>query len=249
MYSGKVISMVFLALAIYVCDVRADSAEVTVVSSAPCSAAVLKRKGVSDPSQFKSKILIDPKKVILSPKKPTIPGCFHLKLKNATVTGLLKQVTVEFENRLSGNPDPSIPVLQCKKETSKCGCGEKGTCMYCDTCKNFKRLVKDGSINNKDIDMDHVPNSCDCNIPADTYNLDFEVCTPSEKEMGDNLPSEVINDVTDGKDFSLSTILYGYDFRYNSLGNDGSQAAKDAIKARKARGLIFCYVLSTNISV
>jgi len=250
MYLGQLTCAVLLALVVYVCNVQADEADVHVISSGYCSAALLRKKGV-DPSKYKSKFIFDPKKITIKPKKPTIPGCFHLSASNVTLTeSVTRQVTGEFEMRLSGDADPSKPCLQCKKRQPKCGCGEKDSCMYCDFCKNFKKLVHDGTINNKEIDVDSAPNSCDCNIPKGSYTIDVEVCTPDEKELGENVPTEVLDAVTDGNDFSISTVAYIYDFRFNSLAHsDNSQAAKDALKARKARGLIGCYVFVSNVSV
>jgi len=228
---------------------RGDEADVQVVSSGYCSNAILKKKGV-DPSKYVNKIFFDPKSIETIPKKPTVPGCFRLVAKNVTLKAPMTQSTAEFEIRLAGDADPSKPVLQCKKKQPKCGCGEKDTCMYCDFCKNFKKFVKDGKVNNKEIDVDQAPNTCDCNVPADTYNIDVEVCTPDEQELGENVPTEVLNNVADGNAFSLFTTLYIYDFRFNSLStSDKSPAAAAALKARKARGLVGCYIIGANISV
>jgi len=249
MYLGHVICAVFLGLTLHICNVRADSAEVKIVSSGYCSDTLLKKKGV-DPSKYKSKVIFDPKKITTIPAKPVVPGCFRIIAKNVTITQKVTQVTGEFEMRIGGSADPNKPLLQCKKRQPKCGCGEKDTCMYCDFCKNFKKMVQEGKVNNKEIDVEHGPNSCECNIKADTYTIDAEVCTPDENELGENVPTEVLGYVSEGKDFSLFTTLYIYDFRFNSLANsDNSKAAKDALKARKARGLVGCYIIGSNVSV
>jgi hypothetical protein len=249
MHSGSVISLLLLGLAYQFVDVRCDEAEVKIVSSGYCSEALLKRRGV-DPKKYQSKVIFDPKKITTIPAKPVVPGCFRVIAQNVTLKERVTQVTGEFEMRVSSDANPNKPILQCKKRQPKCGCGEKDTCMYCDFCKNFKKMVKDGKVNHKDIDVDHASTSCDCNIPADTYTIDAEVCTPDEKELGENVPTEVLDMVSDGNDFSLFTTLYIYDFRFNNLDSAAnSQAAKDALKGRKARGLIGCYIIGSNISV
>jgi len=239
----------FLLSSFYICHVQADEAEIQIVSSGYCSSEILKKKGV-DPSKYKSKIIFDPKKIKTIPAKPTIPGCFRLIAQNVTLKEKMTQITAEFEMRVAGDADPSKPILQCKKRQPKCGCGEKDACMYCDFCKNFKKFVKDGTVNNKDINVDSAPGTCDCNVQMDTYDIDAEVCTPDEKELGENVPTEVINAVSDGTSFSLFTTLYIYDFRFNSLSSaDNSPAASTALKSRKAKGLVGCYIVGTNISV
>jgi len=242
MHSGHVTRVVLLALAIYVCNVQADQADVHIVTSGYCSKSVLQKRGV-DTNTYKPQVIFDPKQVRLSPNKPTIPGCFRVIAKNVTLLTRVSQVTGEFEMRLSGDADPNKPILQCKKKQPKCGCGERDTCMYCDFCKNFKKFVKNTNVA-------VAPTGCDCNIAAGQYTIDAEVCTPDEKELSQNLPMEVLDRVSDGKSFSLFTTLFIYNFRFNSLVNsDDSQAARNALKARKARGLIGCYVIGSNISV
>jgi len=236
-------------LAFIIGQVRADEADVKIVSSGYCSSEILKKKGV-DPSKYKSKFIFDPKKIKTIPEKPTVPGCFRLVASNVTLKEHMTQVTAEFEMRIAGSADPSKPILQCKKRQPKCGCGDKDACMYCDFCKNFKKLVQEGKVNNKEINVDQAPSTCDCDIPSDTYSIDVEVCTPDEKELGENVPTEVIDSVTDGKDFSLFTTLYIYDFRFNSLASsDQGQAAAAALKSRKARGLVGCYIIGSNVSM
>jgi len=232
---------------VIVCNAQ-EEADVHIVSSGYCSSEVLKRKGV-DPSKYKSKVIFDPKQIRTIPAKPTVPGCFRLIANNVTIKEHVTQLTAEFEMRVAGDADPSKPILQCKKRQPKCGCGEKDTCMYCDFCKNFKKMVKDGTVNNKEIDVDNAKSTCDCDVPVDTYNIDAEVCTPDANELAENMPAEVLNYVTDGKDFSLFTTLYIYDFRFNSLANSDSQAAATALKSRKARGLVGCYIVGSNVSV
>jgi len=235
--------------ACFIGHVKADEADVQIVSSGYCSNAVLKKKGV-DPSKYVNKIIFDPKQIETIPKKPTVPGCFRLIAKNVTLKEQMVQATAEFEMRVSGDANPDKPILQCKKRQPKCGCGEKDACMYCDFCKNFKKLVQDGKVNNKEINVDQAPGTCDCNVPVDTYNIDVEVCTPEEKELEENVPSEVINAVADGNAFSLFTTLYIYDFRFNSLAtSDKSPAAAAALKSRKARGLVGCYIIGSNVSM
>lgn len=230
-------------------DVRGDEADVQIVSSGYCSNAVLKKKGV-DPSKYVNKIIFDAKKITTIPKKPTVPGCFRLIARNITITDPMVQATGEFEMRITGDGDQSKPVLQCKKRQPKCGCGEKDTCMYCDFCKNFKKLVKEGKVNGKDVNSEPGTNSCDCNVHKGSYDIDVEVCTPDEKELGENVPTEVINSVVDGKDFSLTTTLSIYNFRFNSLASaDNSPAGAAALKARKARGLVACYIITSNVSM
>jgi len=248
MNSVKIIGLVLLGLAYAICNVRADSAEVKVVSSGQCSSKILRDKGV-DPSKFSQQVIFDPKKIKIVPERPTIPGCFRIVATNVTVKIPLRQLTGEFENRISGDANPNSPAMQCKKRSPKCGCGSKNACYYCDFCKNFKQLVHEGTVNNKDLDVDAVPNSCDCNIAATTYNFDVEVCTPDEKELDENVPSEVVNAVSDGKSFSLVTTMYGYNFRFNDLEDSGSSQAMKAIKARKARGMIACQVIVANVNV
>jgi len=246
---GQISFLVLVGLAFYICDVRGDEADVQIVSSGPCSSTILKKKGV-DTSKYVQKIIFDPKKIRTKPEKPTIPGCFRLIASNVTILDRMNQLTGEFEMRVSGDADPSKPALQCKKRQPKCGCGEKDACMYCDMCKNFKELVHEGKVNNKEIDVDSAPNSCDCNIQKLTYDFDAEVCTPDEKELDENVPTEVVDAVSDGKSFSLFTTLYIYNFRFNSLANsDQGKAQKDAIRARKARGMVGCYVIGANVSV
>jgi len=229
--------------------VQAEEADVKVVSAGYCSSEVLKKKGV-DPSKYKSKISFDPKKIRTIPEKPTVPGCFRLIAHNVTLKEHVSQVTAEFEMRVAGSADPNKPMLQCKKRQPKCGCGEKDACMYCDFCRNFKKFVHEGKVNNKEINVDQGPTTCDCNVPSDTYSIDVEVCTPDDKEIGENVPTEVINAVSDGKAFSLFTTLFIYDFRFNSLANsDKGAAAANALKARKAKGLIGCYIVGTNVSM
>jgi hypothetical protein len=242
--------LLVLGFAILTCNADSDDgAEVHIVSSGYCSKEVLRRKGV-DVSKYVNKVIFDPKKIKTIPAKPTVPGCFRLIAQNVTIKEHMTQVTAEFEMRVSGDADPSKPILQCKKRQPKCGCGEKDTCMYCDFCKNFKKMVKDGTINNKEIDFNAAKGTCECNVPTDTYNIDAEVCTPDAGELAENVPAEVLNYVTDGKDFSLFTTLYIYDFRFNSLAtSDNSQAATGALKSRKARGLVGCYIVGSNVSV
>jgi len=249
MYLTHLTSLVLVGLALYICDVSADEAAVKIVSSGYCSNEILKRKGV-DPSKYKMKIRFDAKSITTIPAKPIIPGCFRVVARNVTLLEKVSQVTGEFEMRVGGDANPNKPILQCKKRQPKCGCGEKDTCMYCDFCKNFKKMVQDGTVNNKEIDVDMAAGTCECNIPKDTYTIDAEVCTPEAEELGENVPTEVLNYVSDGKDFSLFTTLYIYDFRFNSLASsDSNQAAKDALKSRKARGLIGCYIIGSNVSV
>jgi hypothetical protein len=249
MYFSQIISLLIVGLAIQFYEVQSDSAEVKIVSSGYCSKEILKKKGV-DPARYKSKFIFDPKKITTIPAKPIVPGCFRLIAKNVTLTERVTQVTGEFEMRVSGDANPNKPILQCKKRQPKCGCGEKDTCMYCDFCKNFKKMVQDGKVNNKEIDVDHAPSTCDCNIPSGGYTIDAEVCTPDEQELGENVPTEVLDFVSDGKDFSLFTTLYIYDFRFNSLAHsDSSAAARAALSSRKAKGLIGCYVIGSNVSV
>lgn len=245
--------LVLAALALCMIEVKGEDdgaeAEVKIVSSGYCSSEILKKKGV-DPKKYKSKFIFDPKKITTIPAKPIVPGCFRLIAKNVKLLENVTQITGEFEMRVSGDANPNKPILQCKKRQPKCGCGEKDTCMYCDFCKNFKKMVQEGKVNNKTIDMSHAPTTCDCNIAPNTYNIDVEVCTPDDKELAENMPTEVLNYVSDGKDFSLFTTLYIYDFRFNSLATkDNSKAAKDAMRARKARGLIGCYIIGSNVSV
>jgi len=236
-------------VAFIVCVVRGDEADVQIVSSGYCSNEILKSKGV-DVNKFKNKIIFDPKKIKTIPAKPTVPGCFRLVARNVTLLDKLNQATAEFEMRVAGNADPSKPVLQCKKKQPKCGCGEKDTCMYCDFCKNFKKFVQEGKVNNKEINIDAAgPATCNCNVQPDRYDIDVEVCTPDEDEMAQNLPTEVLDSVSEGRSFSLFTTLMIYDFRFNSLSNsDDSAAAKEALKKRKAKGMAACYIIGTNIS-
>jgi len=245
MNSG-IISLVLLGLA---CSVYADSAEVKIVSSGPCSRKILEKKGV-DYSKYHTKVIFDPKKIKTIPEKPTIPGCFRLVATNVTILDKLPQLVGEFEMRISGDANPNSPAMKCGKRQPKCGCGEKDSCMYCDFCKNFKELVHSGTINNNHVDADAGPNSCDCNIQKNTYSFDVEVCTPDEKELDENVPSEVVDAVSDGKSFSLVTTMFVYDFRFNDLGNGAStQAGRDAIKGRKARGMVACQVIVANVNL
>lgn len=249
MHSIHVSCVVLIGLAINICNVQADEADVQIVSSGYCSEEILRRKGV-DPKKYKSKLIFDPKEIRTIPAKPTVPGCFRLVAKNVAILETVTQVTGEFEMRIGGNADPSKPVLQCKKRQPKCGCGEKDTCMYCDFCKNFKKMVKEGTINNKEIDEIVSPTSCDCNVPKSNYTIDVEVCTPDEQEMSENVPTEVASAVMDGNSFSLFTTLYVYNFRFNSIAtSETSAAAATALRSRKARGMIGCYIIGSNISV
>jgi len=250
MHSG-IVSVVLFVSAMYIDRIGATEVDFQIASSGYCSKEYLKLKGVNT-TTYKNKVVFDPSTVTTHPKNLTIPGCFRLKADNVKLLGHVKQLTVEFEMRIGSSPDPSKPVLECKKKQPKCGCGEKDACMYCDASKNFKKLVVDGKVNNKDIDTDTLPSSCDTNVTAGNYNVDFEVCTPKEEEIAENMPAEVLNAVTstDGEKqkFSLVTAMYIYDFRYNSLANskESDNAAK-ALKRRKARGLIGCYIIISNI--
>jgi len=231
MHLGHVTCAVLLGLAVYV---QADSsAEVHVVSGGNCGPDVLKRKGV-DISTYRPKISFDPKRVETIPKKPVVPGCFRLIARNATLNVPVTQLTSEVEMRISSNADPSKPVLQCKKKSPKCGCGERDACTYCDFCKNVKKFIGDATVNNKELNVDSVKPTCDCDVPPGTYTIDVEVCTPDEKELGQNLPTEVLNYVADDKSFSLFTTIYIYNFRFNSLSNsDSSPAAKKSLADEK----------------
>jgi len=246
--------IVAFTLAACLSFVYAQDADVKIVSAAPCSDKVLIAKGV-DPAKYKQKVDFDPKNIRLRSKegsKVSVPGCFNISATNVGVRERLTQLTAEFEMRIEGEADPSKPVLQCKKRAPKCGCGEEDHCMYCDFCKNVKKFVQDGGeVNHRAVHISaSQPTSCDCNVAIDTYAFDVEVCTPDEQELGQNVPTEVINAVSDGNAFSLFTIVYLYDFRFNSNSNgDHSQAAKSALKARKARGLVGCYIVGSNVSV
>jgi len=224
-----------------------NTANVEIISSGNCGAAILKKKGV-DTRTYKPKVIFDPKNLRLNPAKPTVPGCFHLVANNVTFLEPMKQITAEFEMRIAGDADPNKPTLQCKQKTRNCGCGDNHSCMYCDFCKNIHRIVNGAVVNSKTVDVQSLHESCDCDIPDGAFQIDAEVCTPDASELGDNVPTEVLSFVSEGTSFSLFTTLYIYNFRYNALSGLGSNA-EAALKARKAKGLVGCYVVASNVAV
>jgi len=227
--------------------VRGDRANVNIVSSGYCSKYMLEKKGVK-PENYKPALIFDPKSIRIEPKNPKIPGCFRIIADNVTLTDPKSQLTAEFEMRLSNNADPDKPCLQCKKRQPKCGCGEQNSCMYCDFCKNIRKFVKGAKINDKAYNPSSAPSQCGCNLNPGSYTVDAEVCTPDGDELNRDVPSEVIDNVSEGKSFPLFTTIYVYDFRYNSLVYNGGEASA-ALKARKAKGLIACYIVGTNVSL
>jgi len=242
-------ALVVLGLACFVSYSQADGdATFKAVTSGYCSKEFLKKSGVN-PSKYEHKVRFDPKRVTTIPRKPKLPGCFRVVAHNVTFTKPLKQLTTEFEIRIANKNDPSIPTLKCKKKQPKCGCGEKDSCMYCDFCKNIKKFVKDAEINNKDIQLGD-KHGCNCDVPAGVYSIDVEVCTPDEETITENTPQEVLDNVSNNKDFPVFLTAKFYDFRYNSLSNsDSSSSAAAALRARKNRGLSGCYILAGNVDV
>jgi len=234
--------------------ISADTeAEVSIVTAGYCSREYLQSKGV-DTNTFRQVMDFNTAKMSFVPAKPIIPGCMRVVANNVTIREQVNQITADFEMRISNDPDPNKPTLKCKQNDRPCGCGSgKHSCSYCDMCKNIEKAVKNANINvnSKKMNVNNFGHNgnCNCNILPGTYDIDIEVCTPDENELANDMPQELQKYITNGAPFSLFTTMLIYNFRFNVQNDNlGPQAIK-AFEAKKARGLIGCYILGSNIAI
>jgi len=84
---------------------------------------------------FDQKIIFNKEDIALDPPNPTIPGTFHINA-NATVTDTLHFVAAELELRLGDWVSDPLPC----QERNPDGCGGRGSCSYCNFCREFTNL-------------------------------------------------------------------------------------------------------------